>query len=710
VSGTPRVWVSGTPGSTAIWEGLSEPARLDASARVSPTAWIAYKDTLVSRRRPSDGRSQSKITVRRSGFGRSDRGSLRELIWQICYAGSTELGRTTWQRVGGTGCAAWDEWPTWSRGSKAPPVFQAEATVVNRSRVHALVAALVLSLTAAAAPADPAEDEAAKAVVRWGGSVTRDEDGDTRPVIAIDLGRSQVVTDAELGQLGHLRSLRMLDLDNTSKISDAGMKALKEVKSLRSLRLWGVPISDAGLKDLRELPSLRELDLTNTSVTDAGVKTLRDLPRLETLRLAGSMVTDEGLKQLGTIKTLRSLDLTRTRISDDGVKELENLPGLRALRLAATPVTDDGVNSLATLTTLRELHLSDTGVSDAGMKWLKGLHNLHTLDLRGTQVTDVGVDELRGLRNLRTLSLDRSRVTSHLLRGLREAGLLHALAQAKGRDDQRPAGPDSVTSLDLYNTRVTGDVVKELKELDNLRELRLGSTGVTDEGLKELRALTHLEVLTLDACPGVTDAGMKELAGLSDLRRLTLTGTRAKGPGLRDLRGLDRLLTVDFSRDSVTDDILRNLNSAGMIHTLSTASAQTGRRPTGPAGVVALDVFSARGFTDAGLKEIRAFRNLQYLTLGGNGGHGRRVERVEGLRTPPVVGPQLHGGDRRGVEGAWGIKGTRGTVSPLDPSDRCGSEGAEGRLAPLRREAVAGVGMPGTACGRPAADRTSGRE
>ena len=190
------------------------------------------------------------------------------------------------------------------------------------------------------------------------------------------------------------------------------------------------------------------------------------------------------------------------------------------------------------------------------MARLKGLHNLDTLDIQQTNVTDAGIVELLGLRNLRTLKFDRSRETGRLVRGLHEAGLLSALMEDRGWGLERRPGSGSLASLDLYNTPVSGDVVKVLKELDYLRELRLGSTGVTDEWLKGLQGLTHLEVLTLDSCKGVTDAGMKELAGLSDLRSLTLTATRVKGPGLRDLKGLPSLLTIDFSRDSLTDDIV----------------------------------------------------------------------------------------------------------------------------------------------------------
>ena len=153
--------------------------------------------------------------------------------------------------------------------------------------------------------------------------------------------------------------------------------------------------------------------------------------------------------------------------------------------------------------------------------------------------------------------------------------------------------------------------------LGNLRELSLAFTEVTDEGLKELRGLTELESLSLDSCPGVTDAGLRELAGLSDLQSLTLAGTRVKGPGLRDLSGLKRLRMIEYGRAQVTDEILRILREAGLIHALSAASGKSGARPANPAEVLGLDLASNTGVTDASLKEVKSFRNLQYLFLSG---------------------------------------------------------------------------------------------
>ena len=86
--------------------------------------------------------------------------------------------------------------------------------------------------------------------------------------------------------------------------------------------------------------------------------------------------------------------------------------------------------------------------------------------------------------------LSEAQVTDGTLRLLREAGLLHALAQARGQDDgQRPVDAASVVSLNLLNTKVTDAGLKELKGLPNLQTLDLRDTRVTAAGVRAFQAL-----------------------------------------------------------------------------------------------------------------------------------------------------------------------------------------------------------------------------
>ena len=76
---------------------------------------------------------------------------------------------------------------------------------------------------------------------------------------------------------------------------------------------------------------------------------------------------------------------------------------------------------------------------------------------------------------------------------------------------------------------------------------------VTDAGLKELKDLKQLNTLDLYGTP-VTDAGLKELADLKQLTTLNLSGTQVTNAGLKELKDLKQLTTLK----------LRNVTDAGL--------------------------------------------------------------------------------------------------------------------------------------------------
>jgi hypothetical protein len=80
----------------------------------------------------------------------------------------------------------------------------------------------MLVLGSATLHADSAEDRGVQAVMKWGGRITREVGAAGKPVVGVDLGASQEVTDAGLKELKHLKSLRTLNLWNANKITDAG--------------------------------------------------------------------------------------------------------------------------------------------------------------------------------------------------------------------------------------------------------------------------------------------------------------------------------------------------------------------------------------------------------------------------------------------------------------------------------------------------------
>ena len=107
---------------------------------------------------------------------------------------------------------------------------------------------MVVLLIAGLVAAEETEDKAIAAIAKLEGRIKRDENKPGRPVVALDLTRTEVI--------------------------DAGLKNLAALKQLKTLDLGGTKVTDAGLKDLATLKQLQVLDLASTKVTDAGVKEL----------------------------------------------------------------------------------------------------------------------------------------------------------------------------------------------------------------------------------------------------------------------------------------------------------------------------------------------------------------------------------------------------------------------------------------------------
>ena len=110
-----------------------------------------------------------------------------------------------------------------------------------------------------AADSTEAEDRDAQAVVWMGGSITRDDKAEGKPVVGVNLSETQV-RDAGLKELKDLKNLQWLDLRWTS-VTDAGLKELKDLKNLKFLNLRQTQVTDAGLKELKDLKNLQGLDL-----------------------------------------------------------------------------------------------------------------------------------------------------------------------------------------------------------------------------------------------------------------------------------------------------------------------------------------------------------------------------------------------------------------------------------------------------------------
>jgi serine/threonine protein kinase len=323
--------------------------------------------------------------------------------------------------------------------------------------------------------AELTEEQAAEAVNKLGGRITRNEQDPGKPVIFVQFAGVPVADD--------------------------DIRALAAFKGLQSLDLSRTAVTDAGMKQVGELKKLNLLDLQFTDVGNAGVKHLAGLADLRILSLYGTRVTDDGMADVGRLPKLFLLHLENTAITDAGLEKLTGLGELNSLGLFQVPgVTDKGMKSVARLAKLASLDLRGTQVTDEGLKDLAGQGQLTSLEIGGLKVTDAGVKALAPLTGLRVLDLSLTDVTDAGLKAL--------------------AGHRDLTNLNLQGARKMTDAgLKELAALPQLQFLSLAETDVTDAGLKELARCPRLATLNLRGADKVTDAGVAELQrALAQLR------------------------------------------------------------------------------------------------------------------------------------------------------------------------------------------------
>ena len=179
------------------------------------------------------------------------------------------------------------------------------------------------------------------------------------------------------------------------------------------------------------------------------------------------------------------------------------------------------------------------------------------------------------------------------------------------RDDKLPGRP--VTGIHFPNLSNFGDehltLLKPLTKLTNvwLNNTKVCGTRIRGGGLRELRTLSSLTTLNLFACK-ISDSGMSQLAELRNLRYLDLQHTQITDVGLKELKQLKNLETLDLGSDRITDAGLRELGGLKKLSSLTVDSNQ---------------------ITDAGLVDLKELTKLANLKLQHEPGHGRRREGTE---------------------------------------------------------------------------------
>lgn len=187
-------------------------------------------------------------------------------------------------------------------------------------------------------------------------------------------------------------------------------------------------------------------------------------------------------------------------------------------------------------------------------------------------------DELKALAGLR--KLEKLHLSLHFLTtiNVQDKGLAHLKDLTNLRE------------LRISQTKVKGE---SLTPFVNLRKLNLDYSTFSDEGMRYLTGMKELTHLSLRDTL-ITDAGLQYLSGLTNLEYLDLYGGKITDRGVKALAGLKKLKKLNLLGSSITDESAEILAGLPNLEELNLYRSQ---------------------ITNAGLAKLRNLRQLQSLDL-----------------------------------------------------------------------------------------------
>ncbi|MEK6249609.1 MAG: hypothetical protein N2C12_15610, partial [Planctomycetales bacterium] len=126
------------------------------------------------------------------------------------------------------------------------------------------------------------------------------------------------------------------------------------------------------------------------------------------------------------------------------------------------------------------------------------------------------------------------------------------------QDEKDPKRPVKEIDLAFLQSRLTDDQLAAVAGFTDTRHLSLERTVVSDAGMKHLRLLKNLESLNLNLTR-VTGKGLANIEGVSKLRLLELSGPRITDHSLKHLPRLPSLEELRLRNTSVTDRGLKSI-------------------------------------------------------------------------------------------------------------------------------------------------------
>lgn len=224
--------------------------------------------------------------------------------------------------------------------------------------------------------------------------------------------------------------------------------------------------------------------------------------------------------------------------SDKCIPYLVHLTGLNALDLDGDNITSRGLEQLTTLKTLERFR-SPTNLDDSGMVSIGKLRSLKVLHIfENNSITNEGLKQIANLKSLKILALSTTRTTD---KGLNVLSSLPSL------------------NLLILNGNFKSDAAIYLKDVPNLRTLRIDMAHFNDRGMENVSNLTKLENLDTHWVEHTTDRGITYLKNLPNLKQLDVAHAKLTDKAMLDLRQISRLESLYLPYPGITDEGLKHI-------------------------------------------------------------------------------------------------------------------------------------------------------
>ena len=252
-----------------------------------------------------------------------------------------------------------------------------------------------------------------------------------------------------------------------------------------------------------------------------------------------------------------------------------------------------GPDFLGTATFVR---LMGARCDDESLRAACRLPALRELWVENTTATELVVEDIRYLKKLEKFVLNQKDITARPLRHLREMAELRDLKLGKiPLRDEDMKFLRRLTKLERLmlpsRTELTDNWLPNLEGKANLSSLMLYNVAITTDGLRQLSSLSNLTALSLH---GSRVTGLEPLRPLTKIRRLCLAYTPIDESALTVLQDWPQLYDLDLRKTNITD--------AGMV-TLSGLSSLRER------------YLSQTRVTDAGLRHLARSNSLRSVVV-----------------------------------------------------------------------------------------------